>query len=117
MSSGNEAAVDTCAICQVPATQTCSACKLVKYCGEEHQRQHWKQHKNECRPFRIENDAILGRYLLVTRDVPAGDVIFEETPLVVGPKWFVSDREQEVPVMPCVGCFTPCRIGGYRCSK
>ncbi|XP_075166937.1 SET and MYND domain containing, arthropod-specific, member 5 [Haematobia irritans] len=109
---------DCCAVCQVPATLTCSACKSVKYCGKDHQREHWKEHKVECEsPYKIETDPILGRHLLVTRDIQAGNVIFEEAPLVVGPKWFLSEREQEVPVMPCVGCYTPCRIGGFSCSK
>ncbi|XP_058984762.1 SET domain-containing protein SmydA-8-like [Musca domestica] len=118
MSSAGSDKSDRCAVCQVPATLTCSACKSVKYCGKDHQREHWQEHKVECESsYRIENDAILGRHLLVTRDIQAGNVIFEEKPLVVGPKWFVSEREQEVPVMPCVGCYTPCRIGGFSCTK
>lgn len=108
---------DGCAVCHVPAKQFCSACKIVKYCGAEHQRQHWKQHKKECRPFRIDNDPILGRYLLATKDIKAGTSIFGEAPLVVGPKWYLTEKEQEVPVMPCVGCFTPCRMGAYQCPK
>lgn len=27
----------------------CSACKLVKYCGVKCQREHWQQHKQECK--------------------------------------------------------------------
>lgn len=118
MSSVGSNKSDCCAVCQVPATLICAACKSVKYCGKDHQREHWKEHKIECEsPYKIENDAILGRHLLVTRDIQAGNVIFEEAPLVVGPKWFLSDREQEVPIMPCVGCYTPTRIGGFGCSK
>ncbi|TMW49774.1 hypothetical protein DOY81_005131 [Sarcophaga bullata] len=106
---------DGCAVCQIPAKNFCSACKLVKYCGAE--RQHWKQHKKECRPFRIDNDPLVGRYLLATKDIKAGTAIFGEAPLVVGPKWYLNERDQEVPVMPCVGCYTPCRMGMYQCPK
>lgn len=28
--------------------QSCSRCKMVKYCCQEHQRQHWKVHKKSC---------------------------------------------------------------------
>ncbi|XP_065370045.1 SET domain-containing protein SmydA-8 [Calliphora vicina] len=112
-----DSAIDGCAVCQIPATLFCSACKVVKYCGAEHQRQHWKLHKKECRCFRIDNDATVGRYLLATKDIKAGTTIFCEAPLVVGPKWYLTEKEQEVPVMPCVGCFTPCRMGAYQCPK
>lgn len=107
-----------CAVCQIPAKQFCSACKEVKYCGAEHQKAHWKQHKNECRPFRIAKDDILGRYLIATRNIKQGQVIFKESPLIVGPKWFLTEREKEnVPIMPCVGCYTPCKIGVEQCPK
>lgn len=111
------AADEGCAVCQVPAKQFCSACKVVKYCGAEHQRQHWKQHKKECRPFRIDNDATLGRYLLATKDIKAGTAIFREAPLVVGPKWYLTEKEQQSSIMPCVGCYTPCRLGAHQCPR
>ncbi|XP_018791987.1 PREDICTED: protein msta [Bactrocera latifrons] len=108
---------NNCAVCQTPAKLYCSACKLVKYCGADHQRQHWKQHKTECRPFRIAKDKVLGRYLKATRQIKAGTVIFAEMPIIVGPKWYLNEREEQVPVMPCVGCFTPCRMGAHHCPK
>ncbi|XP_024868161.1 SET and MYND domain-containing protein DDB_G0277331-like isoform X2 [Temnothorax curvispinosus] len=27
----------------------CSNCKMISYCGQEHQKQHWKQHKPLCK--------------------------------------------------------------------
>ncbi|XP_037944727.1 SET domain-containing protein SmydA-8-like [Teleopsis dalmanni] len=107
----------TCAVCQVPAKLSCSACKSIKYCGAEHQRQHWKKHKTDCRPFRVANDEQLGRFLLSTRNITAGNVIFTELPLVVGPKWYLTERDEQVLVMPCVGCFIPCRIGANQCLR
>ncbi|XP_067627112.1 SET domain-containing protein SmydA-8 [Eurosta solidaginis] len=107
----------TCAVCQIPAKLYCSACKLVNYCGADHQKKHWKQHKTECRPFRIAKDNVLGRYLKATRNIKAGSVIFAEMPTIVGPKWYLTEREEQVAVMPCVGCFTPCRMGVHHCPK
>eukprot|EP00656_Telonema_subtile_P006759 TRINITY_DN13149_c0_g2_i2.p1 TRINITY_DN13149_c0_g2~~TRINITY_DN13149_c0_g2_i2.p1 ORF type:complete len:549 (-),score=117.84 TRINITY_DN13149_c0_g2_i2:387-2033(-) len=37
-----------CAVCSAPA-QKCSGCGLVAYCGREHQKTHWKQHKSDCK--------------------------------------------------------------------
>ncbi|XP_077254436.1 uncharacterized protein LOC143893202 isoform X2 [Temnothorax americanus] len=30
----------------------CSNCKMISYCGKEHQKQHWKQHKSLCKAIR-----------------------------------------------------------------
>lgn len=42
-----------CALCNTIAPHKCSACKLVSYCSKEHQKQHWPQHKLQCRPFEV----------------------------------------------------------------
>lgn len=34
--------------CQTSATQSCGRCKVVKYCGRDCQRSHWKAHRDEC---------------------------------------------------------------------
>lgn len=102
-----------CAICDVEASLKCTACKLVFYCGVEHQRKHWKTHKTECRgPYEVIETPGLGRCVIATRDIPAKSVIFSEAPLVLGPKWCLDEYEKDVPVFPCVGCFQPVRIGG-----
>lgn len=28
-------------------------CKGATYCSSDHQKQHWKLHKNSCRPFKV----------------------------------------------------------------
>lgn len=48
-----------CAECGGPADLKCSACKLVAYCGKEHQKKHWKVHKGLCRPFEVSRGAVL----------------------------------------------------------
>ncbi|XP_050511529.1 SET domain-containing protein SmydA-8-like [Diabrotica virgifera virgifera] len=93
----------SCEVCKSAAVRKCSACKLVFYCSEAHQQEHWKEHKIKCRPFEEQNSKELGRYLQSTRELQPGDVIFSELPLVFGPK---PHRIQEGP-FPCVGC---CRL-------
>jgi splicing suppressor protein 51 len=43
---------NTCHICKVRGNETllkkCSQCKMISYCGKEHQKQHWLQHKDLC---------------------------------------------------------------------
>ncbi|XP_058789480.1 uncharacterized protein LOC131663227 [Phymastichus coffea] len=44
---------NTCHVCKSSGNETplkkCSNCKMISYCGKEHQKQHWLQHKNVCR--------------------------------------------------------------------
>ncbi|XP_045477344.1 SET domain-containing protein SmydA-8-like [Harmonia axyridis] len=92
-----------CSVCQEKADLKCSGCKLVWYCGKDHQKKHWKEHKGLCRPFNIEEDEGLGKCLVATRDLSPGDLILVEHPLVYGPR---PHMVEEGPV-PCPGC---CRL-------
>ena len=38
-----------CAVCGVAAVAVCARCKLLGYCGREHQRADWPAHKIVCR--------------------------------------------------------------------
>ncbi|XP_075230843.1 SET and MYND domain containing, arthropod-specific, member 2 isoform X2 [Lycorma delicatula] len=86
-----------CAVCAEEAHQQCAGCKTVFYCGRDHQKTHWKQcHKTECCCYKITENERLGRYLIASRDIKAGEIIIKEPPLVVGPK---------VASLPtCLGC-------------
>lgn len=42
-----------CALCSLEAPFKCTGCKNVSYCGVDHQKQHWKTHKPECRAFEV----------------------------------------------------------------
>ncbi|KAK9885451.1 hypothetical protein WA026_010947 [Henosepilachna vigintioctopunctata] len=90
-----------CAECQEPADLNCSGCRMVSYCGKEHQKKHWKQHKSLCRPFIIEQDEAIGKCLIATRDLNPGDLILTEHPIVSGP---TPHMVEEGPV-PCPGCY------------
>lgn len=108
----------SCAVCEVAALLKCTACKLAFYCGVEHQKQHWKTHKNQCqRTYEIRESPELGRYVVATRDLAARSLIFVEAPLVVGPKWSLDEIEKERPVFPCVGCFQLVRIDQCQCPR
>uniref|UniRef100_A0A1B6FV33 MYND-type domain-containing protein n=2 Tax=Cuerna arida TaxID=1464854 RepID=A0A1B6FV33_9HEMI len=85
-----------CAVCRKPAGHRCSVCKAVNYCSKEHQKQHWKLHKLECSCFQVVSSEKLGRYMVATRNIAAGEVVLKETPLVYGPK--ISCYPQ------CLGC-------------
>ncbi|CAG9774056.1 unnamed protein product [Ceutorhynchus assimilis] len=92
-----------CAECGEKAELKCSGCKLVSYCDKEHQKKHWKEHKNLCRPFEIVQDAAIGKCLVATRDLQPGDLILVENPVAYGPR---PHMVEEGPV-PCPGC---CRL-------
>uniref|UniRef100_A0A6P7GLW2 SET domain-containing protein SmydA-8-like n=1 Tax=Diabrotica virgifera virgifera TaxID=50390 RepID=A0A6P7GLW2_DIAVI len=91
---------EKCEICEEPSELKCSACKLVSYCCKDHQKQGWKAHKPLCRPFEIQEDPVIGKCLVATRDIKPGDLILSECPLVYGPR---PHMVEEGPV-PCPGC-------------
>ncbi|XP_071556744.1 putative protein MSS51 homolog, mitochondrial [Temnothorax nylanderi] len=33
--------------------KSCGGCKMIAYCGQEHQKQHWKQHKSLCKAIQV----------------------------------------------------------------
>lgn len=112
-----EVAIENCSVCGIPAPHKCAACKSVAYCSVEHQKQDWSQHKVACRPFKIERNDELGRYLVATRDISAKSIVFIEPPLVIGPKWCLNESDKVLPVFPCVGCFKSVRVGEETCPK
>jgi hypothetical protein len=77
---------DLCPVCSVPAVSTCRTCKKIAYCSKEHQRSHWKVHKIDCFPVIEQEDEILGRRLIATRNIKQGEIILREKPLISGPK-------------------------------
>lgn len=94
-------------MCGSGASQRCSRCHVTSYCGRDHQKQHWRTHKMQCRPYEVAESPELGRYLTASRDVAAGDVLLKDVPLVIGP------RQITMPV--CVGCSSPVD-GSHSCS-
>lgn len=90
-----------CLVCGQLAKALCSGCKHVFYCSRDHQKKDWSAHKDNCKelsklPWRVERSPFLGRFLTATRDLEEGQLILQDTPLVVGP------RQLTKPV--CLGC-------------
>ena len=42
-----------CAYCHVQANQRCTGCHETFYCSREHQKLHWRKHKNQCCAFKV----------------------------------------------------------------
>jgi hypothetical protein len=40
-----------CSVCFAPCNAACAQCKIVHYCSQKHQRQHWKDHKWDCKSY------------------------------------------------------------------
>lgn len=52
--AGDEVKIPPCEYCGVPADHKCASCKLVYYCGKEHQILDWKKgHKNICKTYEV----------------------------------------------------------------
>ncbi|XP_055372325.1 SET domain-containing protein SmydA-8 [Condylostylus longicornis] len=95
-SSENCENVNRCAICQIESKLRCSNCNFVYYCSAAHQKQDWKQHKQQCHPFIIKSNEKYGRYLVASRNIRAGEIVLKEKALVSGPSQITG------PV--CIGC-------------
>lgn len=89
-----------CAVCGNAASLRCAGCKDQFYCNANHQRDDWPKHKTYCRPWRIEENNELGKYLVAARDLNIGDLIVTEAPIVWGPDIHSGKRV-------CVGCGDP----------
>lgn len=100
-----------CVVCNHEAARSCSNCKQVYYCNRDHQAQHWKLHRIDCQPFRVDSEQDRGRFLVATRKIPAGSVLFQEDPVAVGP--FKSQNFSLV----CIACYLPLNNLNTRCSK
>ncbi|XP_023337402.1 protein msta [Eurytemora carolleeae] len=95
--------------CKEKGLLTCTGCFLSSYCSRDHQKQDWSKHKGTCSPFKIVNKQGFGRYLVATRDIKPGEIIFTDYPMAVGPKQYTR------PV--CLGCHAPVSLDGHRCSS
>ena len=79
--------------CSKKAPNRCSACQKVAYCSAKCQKSHWKSHKSNCCPYKLvrdPNNPEIGRFVVATRDIKAGEVIMEELPVTAGPKQFTG---------------------------
>lgn len=99
-----------CPVCGTKSTLRCSNCHLTFYCDRKHQKEHWPEHKKVCRPFKVAQNDVMGRYLIATRDIQAGEVMLKEKPIIAGPSQITG------PV--CLGCLRELRRDKFvECGK
>jgi hypothetical protein len=79
----------------------CDVCHRASFCCDDHGRLH--RSLAECRPFRVETRQGVGRCLVATRNISAGELIFSEKPVASGPLHDTS------PV--CLACWRP--VSGF----
>ena len=94
-----EAESRRCFLCETACDRPCDACGDVYFCCDDHRDLHRPSSSPAalCYPFRIVSFDGVGRALVATRDIAAGELVFEERPLTVGP------LHDTPPV--CLGCF------------
>ena len=52
-----------CPVCNQEAKSRCSSCYVTFYCGSQHQKENWKEHKLNCKkPYKLEKNDVCGRY-------------------------------------------------------
>jgi len=101
----------SCKVCNGEALSRCSGCFSVAYCKAECQKSDWATHKPNCsKPYAVKENNKVGRYMVATRNLKAGDVILREKAAVVGPS-----LEQSKPI--CVACAKSLQKTWHLCNK
>lgn len=52
-----------CVVCGSDKSLPCTNCGSVFYCGSNHRKKHWNEHKTECKPFKIQVSDEMGRFV------------------------------------------------------
>jgi len=79
----------------------------VRACCASHLELH-RAGDGPCFPWTVREEEHVGRYMVTTRKVRAGETLFEETPVVIGP------NQEGSPI--CLSCYS--RVGlEYLCSR
>ncbi|KAF4526095.1 hypothetical protein B566_EDAN007589 [Ephemera danica] len=103
-----------CAVCGATAGQQCAGCKVVYYCGREHQRAHWPKHRSECRPVTLTEDIQLGRYLIASRNIAAGELVLKENPTILEKLYTQEEDGEQGPKYVsrpiCLGCLKAAKV-------
>ena len=99
---------DPCVVCSEPDTSiTCKACSTASYCSPACQVKDTNNDHHQCLPYTILHEDRCGRLLMASRDISAGEVLFNDIPGAVGP--------DNNPKPICLTCYK--RLPGlvYRC--
>merc|ERR1719180_546736 len=83
-----------CSLCQAPTSLSCPACGVT--CCSLHLTAH--RPADVCLPFPVRVGEGVGRYVVATRDIKAGQVILEDRPACLGPCF-----DTEAVCVECLG--------------
>ncbi|XP_075223000.1 SET domain-containing protein SmydA-8-like isoform X2 [Lycorma delicatula] len=95
-----------CVLCKLKGQINCSGCGVVQYCSLQHMKEHSSVHKPLCKSYIISKNEVFGRFIVASRNIKQGEIIFQEEPLVFGP-----GEESSVPI-----CFSCGSIPGTICQ-
>ncbi|XP_046657363.1 SET domain-containing protein SmydA-8-like [Daphnia pulicaria] len=108
---------ELCAVCCSKASQICGGCAQVFYCAKDHQKQHWPIHKSQCKPYKIVCDQKFGRFMVASKNIRPGEIIFRDKALITGPKqgcrpccltcYTSLEDAEEASLFRCPGCDFP----------
>ena len=74
----------------------CSGCGSVQYCDQQCQRAHWKNHKRDCKPFRVCEIAGKNKGIVASRALKQGQVILRDQPLLILKKSEIKNKVGEI---------------------
>uniref|UniRef100_A0A1B6C1U0 SET domain-containing protein n=1 Tax=Clastoptera arizonana TaxID=38151 RepID=A0A1B6C1U0_9HEMI len=101
--------ITKCIICDNVVSEVCSGCGKKLYCSKQHMKEDFASHVTNCCPYSIVENNVFGRYLIATRDIKAGEIIFKDQPCVLGPR---------VDIEPiCYNCYTPLYVPISTCKR
>jgi hypothetical protein len=73
-----------CVYCNKTAKQKCSRCHSVYYCNKDCQSEHYRIHKQSCKPpFKIEKIPGKGKGMMANTFIPQGTLILSERPIMI----------------------------------
>merc|ERR1712106_635450 len=99
---------NNCFLCGRLAESVCPSCNNVWFCCPTHGRLHYREEVGSCFPWRVEERENVGRLMVTTRKVFAGQTLFLEEPIVHGPNQVGS------PI--CLTCYASVSLE-YTCKK
>ena len=97
-----------CVVCSEENTSlSCTTCTMASYCSTTCQVKDTNNEHHQCLPYTILHESRCGRLLMASRDISAGEVLFNDIPGAVGP--------DNNPKPVCLTCYK--RLPGlvYRC--
>lgn len=104
-----EEEISTCFICNAAPDPDLSCDSQVQYCCQDHKELHFPAEQDQPYPFIVKYRPEVGRYMVASRDINPGEVIFAEEFLAVGPN--------HITLPCCLDCLKESPEGGFQCPN